>query len=392
MAPCPDRVATAAAPPSSRSASASPGSSPTRTSRSRATRCRTTSTAASRCCGRRSSSSSRCSTGRSSSSCRGRSRSDRRTAHVLRVAATIQAGLGVAFVVAALIARDPIEDELFGGSSTLYWIFVATVVAYAASYFARGFLAGHHRFGAYGLLVLLEATSRCLVRGRRGRRDQPRGRTRSRSACSPRRSSASRSSRSLAQVACHRSPEPKRTRGAGGRVHACAWHRVRGGGAARDAQRADVHQRRAADRERDRGRRRGRRARRLHVQRPPDRPRAAPALPVDPGADPPPPDARCARRARPTQFQRKRPRHPHRDRRVRGGRRAGAARHRPLGDGPPVRQRRRLRPRRPRPDRGRHGPLPDRRDPQPGRARARTRRSRRPRAGSPPRPRSSASS
>ncbi len=58
--------------------------------------------------------------------------------------------------------REPIEDELFGGSSTLYWIFVGTVVAYAASYFARGFLAGHHRFGAYGLLVLLEATSRCL--------------------------------------------------------------------------------------------------------------------------------------------------------------------------------------------------------------------------------------
>jgi O-antigen/teichoic acid export membrane protein len=82
-------------------------------------------------------------------------------AHVLRVAATIQAGLGVAFVVAALALRGPIEDELFGGSSTLYWIFVGTVVAYAASYFARGLLAGHHRFGAYGLLVLLEATSRC---------------------------------------------------------------------------------------------------------------------------------------------------------------------------------------------------------------------------------------
>jgi O-antigen/teichoic acid export membrane protein len=80
---------------------------------------------------------------------------------VLRVAATIQLVLGIAFAVAALIARGPLEDGLFGGSSTLYWIFVATVIAYAASYFARGFLAGHHRFGAYGLLVLLEATSRC---------------------------------------------------------------------------------------------------------------------------------------------------------------------------------------------------------------------------------------
>jgi O-antigen/teichoic acid export membrane protein len=80
---------------------------------------------------------------------------------VLRVAATIQAGLAAAFVVVALALRGQVEDGLFGGSSTLYWILVATVVAYAASYFARGFLAGHHRFGAYGLLVLLEATSRC---------------------------------------------------------------------------------------------------------------------------------------------------------------------------------------------------------------------------------------
>jgi O-antigen/teichoic acid export membrane protein len=82
--------------------------------------------------------------------------------HVLRVAAAIQAGMGVAFAVAALVLRGPIEDGLFGGSSTLYWILVATVLAYAASYFARGFLAGNHRFGAYGALVLLESVSRCL--------------------------------------------------------------------------------------------------------------------------------------------------------------------------------------------------------------------------------------
>jgi O-antigen/teichoic acid export membrane protein len=36
------------------------------------------------------------------------------------------------------------------------------VLAYAASYFARGFLAGNHRFGLYGGLVLMEASSRCL--------------------------------------------------------------------------------------------------------------------------------------------------------------------------------------------------------------------------------------
>jgi O-antigen/teichoic acid export membrane protein len=80
----------------------------------------------------------------------------------LRVAATIQLSLGLLFAVAALLLRGPIEDELFGGSEELYWILIVTVLAYAASYFARGFLAGHHRFGLYGGLVLMEASSRCL--------------------------------------------------------------------------------------------------------------------------------------------------------------------------------------------------------------------------------------
>jgi O-antigen/teichoic acid export membrane protein len=80
----------------------------------------------------------------------------------LRVAATIQLALGALFAVVALALRGPIQDDLFGGSSTLYWILIATVLAYAASYFARGFLAGHHRYGLYGGLVLMEASSRCL--------------------------------------------------------------------------------------------------------------------------------------------------------------------------------------------------------------------------------------
>jgi O-antigen/teichoic acid export membrane protein len=80
----------------------------------------------------------------------------------LRVAATIQLSLGLLFAVVALLLRGPIEDDLFGGSAALYWILIVTVLAYAASYFARGFLAGHHRFGLYGGLVLMEASSRCL--------------------------------------------------------------------------------------------------------------------------------------------------------------------------------------------------------------------------------------
>jgi O-antigen/teichoic acid export membrane protein len=80
----------------------------------------------------------------------------------LRVAATIQLGLGLVFVVGALIFRAPLKDDLFEGSETLYRVMIVTVLAYAASYFARGFLAGSRRFGLYGGLVMMEATSRVL--------------------------------------------------------------------------------------------------------------------------------------------------------------------------------------------------------------------------------------
>jgi O-antigen/teichoic acid export membrane protein len=80
----------------------------------------------------------------------------------LRVAAKIQLALAALFLVVALALRGPIEDDLFAGSSTLYWVLVVGVLAYAASYFARGYLAGHHLFPLYGGLVLMEASSRCL--------------------------------------------------------------------------------------------------------------------------------------------------------------------------------------------------------------------------------------
>ena len=60
----------------------------------------------------------------------------------LRVAATIQLGLAAAFAVAALALRGPIQDDLLSGNETLYWILVTAVLAFAASFFARGFLAG----------------------------------------------------------------------------------------------------------------------------------------------------------------------------------------------------------------------------------------------------------
>ena len=82
--------------------------------------------------------------------------------HPLRVPALIQGGFALAFLVAALALRPQIENDLFGGSSALYWILVVGVLAYAASYFARGWLAGHQRFALYGGLVFLESTSRFM--------------------------------------------------------------------------------------------------------------------------------------------------------------------------------------------------------------------------------------
>jgi O-antigen/teichoic acid export membrane protein len=82
--------------------------------------------------------------------------------HPLRVPVTIQLSAAAVFLAVALAFRERIRDDVFDGSAELYWVLVVAVLAYAASYFARGWLAGHQRFGLYGGLVLLESVSRCL--------------------------------------------------------------------------------------------------------------------------------------------------------------------------------------------------------------------------------------
>jgi O-antigen/teichoic acid export membrane protein len=85
---------------------------------------------------------------------------DRAIGHTVRVAATIQLGVAIGFDVIAIALRGPIEDGLLDGNETLYWIGVAAVTAYGASYFARGFLAGSHRLTLYAVLIISESVSR----------------------------------------------------------------------------------------------------------------------------------------------------------------------------------------------------------------------------------------
>jgi O-antigen/teichoic acid export membrane protein len=80
----------------------------------------------------------------------------------LRVAATIQVGLALFFAVVALVLRGPIQDDLLEGNETLYWVFFGAVLFYAASYFARGFLAGQRNFGLFTALILSESCFRTL--------------------------------------------------------------------------------------------------------------------------------------------------------------------------------------------------------------------------------------
>jgi O-antigen/teichoic acid export membrane protein len=82
--------------------------------------------------------------------------------HPLRTIAAIEAGLAAMATGGALILRPTLQERLFDGSAALSWILVAAIACYAASYFARGWLSGHKRFGLYGLLVLVESATRLM--------------------------------------------------------------------------------------------------------------------------------------------------------------------------------------------------------------------------------------
>ncbi|HEY2398520.1 MAG TPA: hypothetical protein VGH78_05955 [Solirubrobacteraceae bacterium] len=87
-------------------------------------------------------------------------RAHRQAMHSLRVPAAIQAGFALLFLVAALALHEELVDNVFDHYAALYDVLVIGTLAYAASYFARGWLAGHEYFALYGGLVLMEAFAR----------------------------------------------------------------------------------------------------------------------------------------------------------------------------------------------------------------------------------------
>ncbi len=80
--------------------------------------------------------------------------------HSVRVPIAIQAGFALAFLIVALALEEELVDNVFDHYQALYDILVVGTLAYAASYFARGWLAGHEYFALFGGLVLMESVSR----------------------------------------------------------------------------------------------------------------------------------------------------------------------------------------------------------------------------------------
>jgi O-antigen/teichoic acid export membrane protein len=79
--------------------------------------------------------------------------------HALRVPMMIQGSFALIFLALALGLHDQLL-RVFDHDQALYDILIVGTLAYAASYFARGWLAGHERFALFGGLVLMESLSR----------------------------------------------------------------------------------------------------------------------------------------------------------------------------------------------------------------------------------------
>jgi len=80
--------------------------------------------------------------------------------HVLRVAALIQVSLTVLALLALMVLRGPIQDNLLEGGDVLFWVLVVSLFGFGGAYYARGFLAGRRRFALYASLLVLEGLAR----------------------------------------------------------------------------------------------------------------------------------------------------------------------------------------------------------------------------------------
>jgi O-antigen/teichoic acid export membrane protein len=82
------------------------------------------------------------------------------TRSALSVAIRIQIVVALAFVIAAFAVHGPLESHLLDGSELFFWALIVAVLGYAASFLARGYLAGNGRFGFYAVVLLLESVAR----------------------------------------------------------------------------------------------------------------------------------------------------------------------------------------------------------------------------------------
>lgn len=78
----------------------------------------------------------------------------------LRTAGIIQVGIVTLLVAALLVARAPIQEELYGDSSALYWSMIVALAGFGLAYYVRGFLAGRGQFSLYAALIVLEVVLR----------------------------------------------------------------------------------------------------------------------------------------------------------------------------------------------------------------------------------------
>ncbi len=80
----------------------------------------------------------------------------------LVVAAKIQLAIAATVGALTLALRGPLEDGLLEGRTGLYWVLVVATVAYGASFYARGFLAGTRHFGLLAGVLLNESIGRMV--------------------------------------------------------------------------------------------------------------------------------------------------------------------------------------------------------------------------------------